>query len=93
MLVTGGVKTHSTVSRYGKQGWIEDFSSGLKTGRNGHGCASYITKDNDENGGVEVVVGQKVEVLLGRYLYVRPDSDETQPNWKSNNSFVHRKGI
>ena len=53
----------------------------------------YITKDNDENWGVEVVVGQKVEVLLGRYLYVRPDSDETQPNWKSNNSFVHRKGI
>ena len=48
VLLTGGYPTGTTVSRYGKEGWIEDFSSGLKTGRNGHGCASYITKDNDE---------------------------------------------
>ena len=37
----------TTVSRYGKEGWREDFSSGLKTGRYGHGCSSYLSKNNE----------------------------------------------
>ena len=47
MLVTGGSRTLTTVSRYGKQGWLEDFSYGLKTGRAVHGCGSYIAVDNE----------------------------------------------
>ena len=47
MLVTGGKFTLTTVSRYGTQGWIEDFSSGLKTGRLRHGCTSFLSSDNE----------------------------------------------
>ena len=46
-VVTGGRGTLTTVSVYGKEGWIEDFSSGLKTGRFGHGCSSFLSKDNE----------------------------------------------
>ena len=47
MVVTGGRGHLSTVSQYGKKGWIEDFSSGLRTGRRYHGCSSFLTKDNE----------------------------------------------
>ena len=47
VLVTGGYFSLSTVSRYGKEGWKEDFSSGLHTGRYNHGCASFLSWDND----------------------------------------------
>ena len=47
MVVTGGEFTHNTVSRYGKEGWIEDFSSGLRTGRKDHGCTSFLSKENE----------------------------------------------
>ena len=45
MLVTGGGASPTTVSRYGKEGWIEDFSSGLNTGRWRHGCSSFLSED------------------------------------------------
>ena len=35
------------MSRYGKQGWIEDFSSRLRTGRFNHGCSSFLNHDNE----------------------------------------------
>ena len=35
------------VSRYGMEGWIEDFSSGLNTGRWGHGCTSFLSGDSE----------------------------------------------
>ena len=35
------------MSRYGKEGWIEDFSSGLNTGRWRHGCSSFLSEDNE----------------------------------------------
>ena len=50
VLLTGGSIGHTaltTVSRYGEKGLIEDFSSGLNTGRYLHGCGSYISKDNE----------------------------------------------
>ena len=47
VVVTGGFYTFTTVSRYGKQGWEEDFSSGLNSGRWGHGCASFLSHDNE----------------------------------------------
>ena len=51
VLVTGGRDgRHSltTVSRYGKEEWIEDFSSELRTGRYAHGCSSFLSKDNEK---------------------------------------------
>ena len=47
VLVTGGYKTPTIVSRYGKEGWREDFSSGLKTGRYRHGCSSFLSRNNE----------------------------------------------
>ena len=47
VVVTGGLFISTTVSRYGRKGWIEDFSTGLTTGRFWHGCASYISKDHE----------------------------------------------
>ena len=47
VVVTGGKFTLTTVARYGKQGWIEDFSSGLSTGRGKHGCTSFLSQDNE----------------------------------------------
>ena len=47
VVVTGGYYTTTTVSRYGKDGWIEDFSSGLNRGRGDHGCTSFVSKDNE----------------------------------------------
>ena len=45
VVVTGGL--FNDVSRYGKEGWIEDFSSKLITGRRDHGCSSFLSKDNE----------------------------------------------
>ena len=47
VLVTGGKYTLNTVSRYSKRGFRGDFSSTLKTGRFGHGCSSFLSKDNE----------------------------------------------
>ena len=47
VVVTGGEYTLTTVTRYGKHGWIEDFSSGLNYGRRNHGCTSFWSKDNE----------------------------------------------
>ena len=55
LVVTGGfgynIKrggyARTTVSRYGKKGYIETFSSGLKTGRLGHGCTSFVSQKNE----------------------------------------------
>ena len=47
VVVTGGVYTQTIVSRYGKEGWIGDFSLELKYGRYDHGCASFLSKDNE----------------------------------------------
>ena len=53
-MVTGGysegegyVRSTATVSRYGKKGYISDFSSGLKTGRELHGCRSFVSQKNE----------------------------------------------
>ena len=40
VVVTGGFWTMTTVSRYGREGYIEDLPS-LNTGRKNHGCAGY----------------------------------------------------
>ena len=47
MVLTGGFKSLTTVSLYDKKGWREDFSSGLKTGRYGHGCTSFLSRENE----------------------------------------------
>ena len=50
MVVTGGLLKSSTrfhytiVSRYGKDGWIEDLSE-LNTARIDHGCSSFLSTD------------------------------------------------
>ena len=46
MIITGGVFTQRTVSRYGSEGHIEDLPS-LNQGRQNHGCGAY-TDDNGE---------------------------------------------
>ncbi len=46
--VTGGKYILTTVSRYGNEGWREDFSSGLNTGRYHHGCTSFLAQDYTE---------------------------------------------
>ena len=40
--VTGGFGALTTVSRYNRDGWVEDMPS-LVTGRKGHGCSRYIS--------------------------------------------------
>ena len=42
VVITGGKYTLTTVSVYGRQGWVEDLSS-LNTGRQYHACTSYKT--------------------------------------------------
>ena len=41
VVVTGGRWTRTTSSVYGKEGWLYDLSSELRTGRLHHGCTSY----------------------------------------------------
>ena len=40
VIITGGSYTWKTVSRYNKDGWVEDLPS-LKVGRSSHGCTQY----------------------------------------------------
>ena len=41
VIITGGSDTRNIVSRYDKDGWVEDLPSRLKVGRGGHGCSQY----------------------------------------------------
>ena len=45
VIVTGGLDTMQTVSRYGTTGFVEDLPS-LVVGRRYHGCGSYL-RDSD----------------------------------------------
>lgn len=49
VMVTGGEYTQTTVSRYGRTGWLEDLPS-LTVGRRQHACGSYMS------GGVSVLL-------------------------------------
>ena len=40
VIITGGVLTSNTVSRYNKDGWLADLPE-LKVGRYAHGCTKY----------------------------------------------------
>ena len=42
VVITGGLNTPTTVSVYGRQGWVEDLPH-LNTGRWRHACTSYKT--------------------------------------------------
>ena len=42
VVLTGGVYTMRTVSRYDKDGWAEDMPS-LNQGRWGHGCTAFMS--------------------------------------------------
>merc|ERR1712107_139187 len=46
-IMTGGVGTPTTVSRYSQTGWIEDLPS-LNTGRYNHGCSTYLDSNNQQ---------------------------------------------
>ena len=45
VVVTGGVNTMNTVSRYNRGGWVEDLAH-ITVGRYYHGCAGYM-KDGE----------------------------------------------
>ena len=45
-IITGGYKNPTTVSRYDKNGWMEDLPS-LNTGRHVHACGTYLDNDNN----------------------------------------------
>ena len=40
VIITGGSFNRSIVSRYDKDGWVEDLPS-LKVGREAHGCSQF----------------------------------------------------
>ena len=40
VIITGGYYTMNIVSRYDKDGWVEDLPS-LNVGRAGHGCSQF----------------------------------------------------
>ena len=42
VIITGGSSTLNIVSRYSRDGWVEDLPS-LKVGRYGHGCSQYLS--------------------------------------------------
>ena len=42
VVITGGYDTSTTVSVYGRQGWVKDLPH-LNTGRLAHACTSYKT--------------------------------------------------
>ena len=44
VVITGGQDTSTTVSVYGRQGWVEDLPS-LNTERFTHACTSYKTAE------------------------------------------------
>ena len=45
VVLTGGVNTLNTVSRYNRGGWVEDLAN-MTEGRIRHGCAGYM-KDGE----------------------------------------------
>jgi len=47
VVLTGGMDTLKTVSRYNEGGWVRDIFS-LNTGRRNHGCTSYSTGEEQE---------------------------------------------
>ena len=47
MIITGGMYTLRTVSRYGTDGYMEDLPS-LNQGRYGHGCGVYIDDSGEK---------------------------------------------
>ena len=59
VVVTGGVETRKTVTRYGMVGFVEDLPS-LEEGRYGHGCGAYLRYD----GLTQVVSREGVTVLI-----------------------------
>ena len=42
VIITGGGYTRNIVSRYSRDGWVEDLPS-LKVGRSSHGCSQYLS--------------------------------------------------
>ena len=40
LVITGGLSTQKTVSRYNITGWVQDLAE-LNVGRQTHGCSSY----------------------------------------------------
>ena len=45
IVLTGGLYTLNTVSRYNRSGWVEDLAN-MTVGRRIHGCAGYM-KDGE----------------------------------------------
>ena len=44
-IITGGVDTRKTVTKYDKNGFMEDLPS-LNTGRWDHGCGTYLDSNS-----------------------------------------------
>ena len=42
VIITGGYDTRNIVSRYSRDGWVEDLPS-LRVARYGHGCSQYLS--------------------------------------------------
>ena len=61
-MITGGLNTLRTVSRYDITGWVEDLAE-LNVGRFGHGCSSYY-KD-------EAQVNICNSVIIFVYLFIK----------------------
>ena len=45
-VITGGLETSNTVSRYNKDGWVEDLLD-FNTARDSHGCGTYMDDNNN----------------------------------------------
>ena len=65
LLVTGGVYTQRTVSRYDTAGFVEDLPA-LNEGRYDHGCGAY-TGDTGE----QVIVTTYHRLCYNYYKYYR----------------------
>jgi len=63
VVITGGVVTRKTVSRYNKDGWVEDMPS-LNQGRTVHGCTTFVS------------LGEQVLMVAGGLDGSRLDSTE-----------------
>merc|ERR1719234_1924279 len=75
VILTGGMDTLKTVSRYNEGGWVRDMSS-LNTGRRNHGCTSYSTGPLEQ---VLLVTGgyddDDNSIILDSTEVLRPGSD------------------
>ena len=45
VIVTGGVLQQFNVSRYGREGWLEELPQ-LRHGRQEHGCGGYVSGED-----------------------------------------------